>query len=324
MGRSRISQLSLALVGVLLFFLGGLPAAGAGEFPVSVTTTAITGQEGKMLLIFAQPQGGGDTAVVCVTIETAFFETPVLQMKEMPAGGNPCEGGTPDASIPAGNTVLTAGVYVPGSQTPDKQVTATVDVQSDRTWQLDGVAVSADTAGDADCDRDADAVDALQVLRNVAGLGEPASCLPAGNLECDDGITAVDALMILRFAARLPLNLPLGCPSPFAAPILVSPEDGAVIQTDVNRLVGLDWDASPGAGGYSVQVDCLHCCEIGQYCSDVGRGYSFATNLTETEYTVPDLTGDNTFRWRVWANSEDGTPGEFSGWRTFDVDSSGQ
>ncbi len=323
MGRSHISQLSLALVGVLFFFLGASPAADADGFSVSVTTSAITGQEGKTLLIFAQPEGGGETAVACVPIDSAFFEPPALQMQEMPQG-NPCAGGTSAASFAAGDTVLTAGVYVPGSQTPDRQVIATVEVQSDRTWELDGVMLSADTVGDADCDRDADALDALQVLRNVAGLGEPASCLAAGNLQCDDGIAAVDALMILRFAARLPLNLPPGCPTPVAPPALVSPEDGAVIQTDVSRLVDLDWDAPPSATRYSVQVDCYHCCATSQYCSDVGRGYSFATELPGTEYTVPDLTGDNTFRWRVWAINEDGTPGEFSGWRTFEVDSSGQ
>ena len=66
--------------------------------------------------------------------------------------------------------------------------------------------------GDADCDEDADAVDALHVLRNVAGLPNTANCLANANVKCDDGMTAVDALLILRNVALLQVNLPPACP----------------------------------------------------------------------------------------------------------------
>lgn len=293
----------------------------AAGYPVRVGASTITGQEGKILLFFAEPQASG-TKVACTQINAAVFETPNLVLKEMPSGADPCEGGTPDAFIVPGTLEIRAEVYVGGSQTPEKQVTATVDVQDESTWILDGVALTADTAGDSDCDREADAVDALHVLRNVAEIGLPAVCLTAGNLKCDDGITAVDALFILRHVAHLPLNLPAECPSPFAAPVLVSPEDGAVVHTTAQRLVDLEWEPVPGAPGYGVQVDCLHCCVISQYCADVGRDYSLAVPVGDTSYTVPDLTGDNLFRWRVWVINEDGTPGDLSDWRTFDVDSS--
>jgi dipeptidyl aminopeptidase/acylaminoacyl peptidase len=67
-------------------------------------------------------------------------------------------------------------------------------------------------AGDADCDGDADAVDSLHVLRNVAGLPNNAGCLPNANVKCDDGMTSVDALLILRYVAQMEVNLPQGCP----------------------------------------------------------------------------------------------------------------
>jgi hypothetical protein len=78
--------------------------------------------------------------------------------------------------------------------------------------------------GDLDCDDDVDSVDALRVLRHVAGLGNnlPQGCEPLGrvaaaggpkgDLDCDDDIDSVDALRILRHVAGLGNNLPQGCP----------------------------------------------------------------------------------------------------------------
>jgi len=67
--------------------------------------------------------------------------------------------------------------------------------------------------GDVDCSGAVNSVDALQVLRHVAGLAE-ANCLAAaGNVNCGGGVDAVDALVILRFVAGLPNNLPDGCPA---------------------------------------------------------------------------------------------------------------
>jgi len=57
--------------------------------------------------------------------------------------------------------------------------------------------------GDADCDGDADAVDALAVLRLSAGLPEAAACASAADADCSGSLEAVDALLLLRFAAGL-------------------------------------------------------------------------------------------------------------------------
>jgi hypothetical protein len=76
--------------------------------------------------------------------------------------------------------------------------------------------------GDIDCDGDVDAVDALQLLRHVAGLGAnqgpdcpevgaPIGDTIFGDIDCDGDVDAVDALLILRFIAGLPTNQPNDC-----------------------------------------------------------------------------------------------------------------
>ena len=76
---------------------------------------------------------------------------------------------------------------------------------------------------------DPDAVDALRILRAVAGLDPnlPAGCDPIvvpagvslagdggvkGDMDCDGDVDAVDALRVLRSVAGLDPNLPTGCP----------------------------------------------------------------------------------------------------------------
>jgi Tol biopolymer transport system component len=83
--------------------------------------------------------------------------------------------------------------------------------------------------GDVDCDGDADAVDALKVLRHVASL--PVSPSPGcpemesqvaghpfGDVDCDGDVDAVDALRILRYVAGLDPGQPPGC-TPIGGPL---------------------------------------------------------------------------------------------------------
>jgi hypothetical protein len=80
---------------------------------------------------------------------------------------------------------------------------------------------AATTSGNVDCDGDVDAVDALKVLRYVAGL-TVSQTLPCpgigqgapvfGDVDCNGGVNAVDALRILRHVAKLENNLPPECP----------------------------------------------------------------------------------------------------------------
>ena len=66
-----------------------------------------------------------------------------------------------------------------------------------------GTPSSKATQGDTDCDEDADSVDALFVLREVAGF-EPSKCIDEGDVDCDEDRDSVDALGILRHVAALP------------------------------------------------------------------------------------------------------------------------
>ena len=67
--------------------------------------------------------------------------------------------------------------------------------------------------GNVNCDAQVNAVDALFVLRYVAGMQPYAPCIYAGDVNCTGGITAVDALGVLRYVAQMsPLPSAPGCP----------------------------------------------------------------------------------------------------------------
>jgi hypothetical protein len=72
-----------------------------------------------------------------------------------------------------------------------------------QTPQPSGTAPPKHIHGDTDCDADADSVDALFVLREVAGF-PPSKCIFAGDVDCDGDRDSVDALGILRHVAALP------------------------------------------------------------------------------------------------------------------------
>ena len=66
--------------------------------------------------------------------------------------------------------------------------------------------------GDVTCDSAVNAVDSLQILRDVAGLATTAPCLAdAGDVNCDASPNSVDALGILRYVAGLNVQTPDGC-----------------------------------------------------------------------------------------------------------------
>jgi hypothetical protein len=65
--------------------------------------------------------------------------------------------------------------------------------------------------GDVNCDDEVTAVDALFILREVAGLGAGA-CAGNGDVNCDGNRTSVDALGVLRYVASLPVNQNEPCP----------------------------------------------------------------------------------------------------------------
>jgi hypothetical protein len=75
--------------------------------------------------------------------------------------------------------------------------------------ELVEVSIDHAPAGDANCSADVSALDALQVLRAVAGLASD-DCAANGDINCNGSLSSVDALMILRVVASI-IQQPEAC-----------------------------------------------------------------------------------------------------------------
>lgn len=118
-------------------------AAPEGPGTITLTSSAIEGQSGKILLVFAIPAGGGErVARLCASIQSDNFMLSGTVMTEVPAGNDPCSGDTSEATLEEGAYSLTAGVYVGGQQTAEAEVTLSVEVAGDVTAELDGAELS--------------------------------------------------------------------------------------------------------------------------------------------------------------------------------------
>jgi hypothetical protein len=138
------------------------------------------------------------------------------------------EGVTSSAGI-GDLTLFESGIYG-GPQQPGGYAPATLgaaQVALNRPCSGGGA-----VKGDMDCNFEVNAVDALRILRFVAGLdpnlppdcdpigpaAQSAAAIPAGSgaikgdVDCNDLVNAVDALRILRKVAGLNPNLPPDCP----------------------------------------------------------------------------------------------------------------
>jgi hypothetical protein len=114
---------------------------GSGPGTITLTSSAISGQSGKILLVFATGGDGNRVARLCQPISSDEYELPGSAMTEIPAQ-DPC-GNDPDVvTFDEGTYQLTAGIYVGGEQTPAKTTTLTVDVAGDVTAELDGAELS--------------------------------------------------------------------------------------------------------------------------------------------------------------------------------------
>jgi len=103
-----------------------VPAGEPGT--ITVQSSAITGRDGKMLLVYAtSPTQGGQLAVACVPIVGDSFTVPATLLTDPPAG-NPCAGGTGTKVFADGSYTVTGGIYTPGSQVAEAQTSATVEV----------------------------------------------------------------------------------------------------------------------------------------------------------------------------------------------------
>ncbi len=169
-----------ALAALLMWTLGGTPAGGSGGVPgtVTVSSTEISGQSGKLLIVFVDSPGGA-AGRLCVPITSDPFVLPPTVLTEIPGDENPCGDPTDTVVFPAGDYTLTAGIYVGGSETPEAQAQVPIAVNGNVGLQLDIAALSA---------------------------------LPFGDMNCDGIVDGLDALAILRFTGDLPMDQITGCP----------------------------------------------------------------------------------------------------------------
>jgi hypothetical protein len=78
----------------------------------------------------------------------------------------------------------------------------------------------------------------------------------------------------------------------------------------------LRWSEVPGAARYAVQIDFLHYCQPGRWCTETATGNYGQVEAAGTQYTF-DFGWAQPVRWRVWAIDAQGRPGPRSPWWEF-------
>jgi hypothetical protein len=102
------------------------------------------------------------------------------------------------------------------------------------------------------------------------------------------------------------------------APEQTTPQEETVFH-NLPGTTAIRWKPVSGAASYTVELDCLHCCESGRWCSDLGRPWKVVPGIPAVSspgYKF-EFTGAQPVRWRVWAVDREGREGEKSPWRTF-------
>lgn len=99
-------------------------------------------------------------------------------------------------------------------------------------------------------------------------------------------------------------------PGALVAPTQTAPASGSTL-TSFPRNLTLTWTSVPGAASYGLQIQM----NMGSWVDVVN------TTLAATTYSTT-MSGDNPCRWRVWAIDAASNAGPYSGWATFEFDTS--
>jgi hypothetical protein len=99
------------------------------------------------------------------------------------------------------------------------------------------------------------------------------------------------------------------------APAQLAPPPDSVVGPYPHATT-LRWSGVPGAARYGVQIDFLHYCEPGRWCTEAATGNYGQVEATGTQYTF-DFAWAQPVRWRVWAIDTQGRPGPKSPWWGF-------
>jgi len=154
--RLVLAAICLAFAGLLLASVaacgddsgdnsGPAPTAGPSSGPgtISISSSPIAGQSGKVLLVSVAPQGGGAAlARACIGIKSDRFTVPSTVLTDPPAVQDPCAPATPATKLPEGTYALTVGIYAPPAQKAEVEVKLTARVSGDAAVQIDGAALS--------------------------------------------------------------------------------------------------------------------------------------------------------------------------------------
>jgi hypothetical protein len=103
-------------------------------------------------------------------------------------------------------------------------------------------------------------------------------------------------------------------------PQQISPRNNSHF-THYPRTLTLRWGAVKGAISYDVEIDCLHCRQVGQWDSQNGPAWIVASDIKTTNYSFT-FVGDNKGRWRVRA-SRGALKSSWSPWWYFDFKTGG-
>lgn len=152
------------------------------------------------------------------------------------------------------------------------------------------------------------------VCARVDPGGEVAESNEGNNTRCVR-ITVRRLTLRPGVATRVP-GMTLKCPGTLPAPRQIAPRNGSKF-SHFPRTTRFRWSSVRNAKSYGIEVDCLHCCVQGKWCSDVGRTWHVKDGLTSPEH-AHNFVGAQPGRWRVWAADACGKKGKVSGWWKFE------
>ncbi len=98
-------------------------------------------------------------------------------------------------------------------------------------------------------------------------------------------------------------------------PKLLSPANNSSFR-HFPRTLKLKWRSVSNATSYNVEIDCMHCCASGKWCTDVGGKYKQLKGIRRTYYQF-NFVGSQPGRWRVQAVDKNGKKGQYSHWNNF-------
>ena len=117
--------------------------SASGPGTIIITSTAISNQGGKVLVVAAIPEGQSTPiGRACIAITSNAFSAPATTMVEIAASSNPCDPASVTKSFPAGRYNVTSGIFVSGSQTPEKLTAQTVTVAGNVSASITGSLLS--------------------------------------------------------------------------------------------------------------------------------------------------------------------------------------